>query len=186
MRKGSRFLIISSSLLFSFSLRTITSIQLQSETYLPQIHSFILFSRSCKSRYQRVLGEMGRRILNQAMSKIVNAERRSRATATLQPISGLMSSFLNVMKHRGYIKDFEVQDPHRVGSITVELQGRIKECKVLMHRQDIKAKDIEEYKTRNLPTRQWGYVVISTPNGVLDHEQAIEQKVGGQVIGYFH
>ncbi|KAI3860580.1 hypothetical protein MKX03_007931, partial [Papaver bracteatum] len=44
---------------------------------------------------------MGRRILNQAMSKIVNAERRSRATATLQPISGWMSSFLNVMKHRG-------------------------------------------------------------------------------------
>ncbi|KAI3882612.1 hypothetical protein MKX03_007556 [Papaver bracteatum] len=43
---------------------------------------------------------MARRILNQAMSKIVNAERRSRSTATLQPISGLMSSFLNVMKHR--------------------------------------------------------------------------------------
>jgi len=33
---------------------------------------------------------------------------------------------------------------------------------------------------------QWGYVVIRTPNGVLDHEEAIRQNVGGQVLGYFH
>ena len=33
---------------------------------------------------------------------------------------------------------------------------------------------------------QWGYVVITTPNGVLDHEEAIKQNVGGQVLGYFH
>uniref|UniRef100_A0A0E0JG50 Small ribosomal subunit protein uS8c n=1 Tax=Oryza punctata TaxID=4537 RepID=A0A0E0JG50_ORYPU len=30
-----------------------------------------------------------------------------------------------------------------------------------------------------------GYVVITTPNGVLDHEEAIRQNVGGQVLGYF-
>jgi small subunit ribosomal protein S15Ae len=28
--------------------------------------------------------------------------------------------------------------------------------------------------------------VITTPNGVLDHEEAIRQNVGGQVLGYFH
>ena len=33
---------------------------------------------------------------------------------------------------------------------------------------------------------QWGYVVITTPDGVLDHEEAIRKNVGGQVLGYFH
>lgn len=33
---------------------------------------------------------------------------------------------------------------------------------------------------------QWGYVVITTPNGVLDHEEAVQQNVGGQVLGYFY
>jgi len=33
---------------------------------------------------------------------------------------------------------------------------------------------------------QWGYVVITTPDGVLDHEEAIKKNVGGQVLGYFH
>lgn len=32
---------------------------------------------------------------------------------------------------------------------------------------------------------QWGYVVITTPDGVLDHEEAIKKNVGGQVLGYF-
>jgi small subunit ribosomal protein S15Ae len=33
---------------------------------------------------------------------------------------------------------------------------------------------------------QWGYVVITTPDGVLDHEEAARRNVGGQVLGYFH
>ncbi|KAL9661935.1 hypothetical protein QQ045_026763 [Rhodiola kirilowii] len=81
------------------------------------------------------------------------------------------------MKTRGYIKDFEVHDPHRVGRITVQLQGRVNDCKALTYRQDLKARDIEAYKTRALPTRQWGYVVSTTPNGVLDHEEAMRQNV---------
>ncbi|XWS17371.1 hypothetical protein CRYUN_Cryun33cG0061700 [Craigia yunnanensis] len=129
---------------------------------------------------------MGRRILNDALRSIVNAEKRSKATVELKPISNVISSFLNIMKYRGYIKNFEVFDPHRVGRITVELQGRVNDCRALTYRQDIKAKDIEKYKTLKLPTHQWGYVVISTPDGILDHEEAIRRNVGGQVLGYFH
>ncbi|KAJ0031942.1 hypothetical protein Pint_13341 [Pistacia integerrima] len=129
---------------------------------------------------------MGRRILNDALRSIVNAERRGKSHVELKPISTVMSSFLNIMKYRGYIKDFQVYDPHRVGRITVQLLGRVKDCRALTYRQDIKAKNIEEYTTRTLPTRQWGYVVITTPDGVLDHEEAQRRNVGGQVLGYFH
>jgi len=126
------------------------------------------------------------RILNEALRKMVNAEKRGFTKVQLQPMSLLMVNYLNVMKSRGYIKDFEVFEPHRVGRITVELQGRIKDCKALSYRQDIRAKDIESYKSRILPTRQWGYVVITTTNGVFDHEEAQRQNVGGRVLGYFY
>ena len=56
--------------------------------------------------------------------------------------------------YTGYIKDFQVNDPHRVGRITVELQGRINDCRAIMHRHDVKAKEIEQYRIRKLPTRQ--------------------------------
>lgn len=86
----------------------------------------------------------------------------------------------------GYIKNFQVHDPQRVGKITVELQGRVNDCRALTYRQDLKARDIEQYRIRTLPTHQWGYVVITTPDGILDHEEAMSRNVGGQVLGYFH
>ncbi|GAB2266970.1 40S ribosomal protein S15a-5 [Dionaea muscipula] len=129
---------------------------------------------------------MGKRILNDALRTIVNAERRNKGVTELRNVSSLMCSFFSIMKTRGYIKDFQVHDLHRVGRITVELAGRINDCKALTYRQYLKAKDIEEYKLRTLPTKQWGYVVMTTPNGVLDHEEAMKQNVGGQVLGYFY
>ncbi|KAK2358873.1 40S ribosomal protein S15a-1 [Trifolium repens] len=107
---------------------------------------------------------MGRRILNDALRSMVNAEKRGKAMVELKPISTVISSFLQIMKHRGYIKDFQA----------------------LTYRQDLKAKDIEAYRLRTLPTHQWGYVVITTPDGVLDHEEAARRNVSGQVLGYFH
>ncbi|TYH60579.1 hypothetical protein ES332_D08G304000v1 [Gossypium tomentosum] len=83
-------------------------------------------------------------------------------------------------------RNFELFDLHGVGKITVEPQGRVNDCQARTYRQDIKVKDIEKYTTFKLPTRQWGYVVISTPDGILDHGEAIRRNVGGQVLGYFH
>ncbi|GAA0142916.1 ribosomal protein [Lithospermum erythrorhizon] len=129
---------------------------------------------------------MGRRILNEALSTIVNAEKRGFASAKLNPVSHITASFLQIMKYRGYVKDFQLHDPHRVRKIDVQLLGRINDCRAITYRQDIKARNIEAYTKRTLPTRQWGYVVISTPNGLMDHEEAIRQNVGGQVLGYFY
>ena len=44
---------------------------------------------------------MGRRILNDALRSIVNAEKRGKATVELKPISNVISSFLKIMKDRG-------------------------------------------------------------------------------------
>jgi ribosomal protein S8 len=55
---------------------------------------------------------MGRRILNDALRTMVNAERRGKATALLQPISGVMVSFLNIMKHRGISSILSLLDFH--------------------------------------------------------------------------
>ncbi|VAI92283.1 unnamed protein product [Triticum turgidum subsp. durum] len=110
---------------------------------------------------------MGRRILNDALRKMVNAERRGKATAQLQPISGFMISFLNIMKHRGII--FLRYSIH-IGMEKSPWNFRegLKIAK-LTYRQDLKAMEIDKYRTRMLPTRQRGYVVVTTPNGVLDH-----------------
>lgn len=46
---------------------------------------------------------MGRRILNDALRTIVNAEKRGKASVELKPVSTVMSSFLKIMKEKGHI-----------------------------------------------------------------------------------
>jgi len=49
---------------------------------------------------------MGRRILNDALRTIVNAEKRGKASVELKPVSTVMSSFLKIMKEKGEIFHF--------------------------------------------------------------------------------
>ncbi|URE03518.1 40S ribosomal protein [Musa troglodytarum] len=66
---------------------------------------------------------MGPRILNDVLRTIVNAEKRGKATANLQPISTVMVSFLNFMKIRGYIKDFQFSIEHLANEEKVQWWG---------------------------------------------------------------
>ncbi|KAL6294126.1 hypothetical protein ACE6H2_002268 [Prunus campanulata] len=36
---------------------------------------------------------------------------------------------------------------------------------------------------RLLPSRQFGYIVLTTSNGIMDHEEARRKNVNGKVLG---
>ena len=103
-----------------------------------------------------------------------------------------------MMKH-GYIGEFEIVDDHRAGKIVVNLTGRLNKCSVISPRLDIKLKvslilippangsfqDLEKYTTTLLPSRQFGYLILSTSAGIMDHEEARRKHVGGKILGFF-
>lgn len=46
--------------------------------------------------------------------------------------------------------------------------------------------ELESWMERLLPSRQFGFVVLTTSSGILDHEEARRKKVGGKVLGFFY
>jgi len=36
-----------------------------------------------------------------------------------------------------------------------------------------------------LPSRQFGYVVLTTSDGIIDHEEAKKKHTGGKILGFF-
>lgn len=86
----------------------------------------------------------------------------------------------------GYIGEFEIVDDHRSGKIVVDLIGRINKCGVISPRFDIKLKHIEQWITDLLPSRQFGFIVLTTSSGIMDHEEARRKGCGGKVLGYFY
>ena len=86
----------------------------------------------------------------------------------------------------GYINEFEVVDDQRAGKIVVELNGRLNKCGVISPRYDLKIKDFEKFIYNILPSRQFGYVLLTTTFGIMDHEEAKRKHVGGKALGYFY
>jgi len=90
------------------------------------------------------------------------------------------------MQQHGYINEFEIVDDARNGKIVVDLNGRLNKCGVISPRFDLKLKNFEKFLTQILPSRQFGYVVLTTNKGILDHEEARRQQIGGKVLGFFY
>ena len=86
----------------------------------------------------------------------------------------------------GYIGEFEIIDDKRGGKIVINLLGRVNKCGVISPRFNLKVKNYEKILYQILPSRQFGYVVISTNQGIMDHNEARKKHLGGKIIGFFY
>ncbi|KAJ8253893.1 hypothetical protein COCON_G00205050 [Conger conger] len=124
-------------------------------------------------------------VLADALKSINNAEKRGKRQVLIRPCSKVIVRFLTVMMKHGYIGEFEIIDDHRAGKIVVNLTGRLNKCGVISPRFDLQLKDLEKWQNNLLPSRQFGYIVLTTSAGIMDHEEARRKHTGGKILGFF-
>ena len=127
--------------------------------------------------------------LANAMATILNNEVRGKKEAIIMPASKLIAAVLKVMQREGYIGEFEYIDDGRWGKIKAQLLGRINKCGVIKPRLPVKYKDLRtmpEWLRKYLPSRNIGVIILSTPEGVMSHKEALKRKIGGIVLAYVY
>lgn len=123
---------------------------------------------------------MSQDVVADVLNQMMNAKRAKRETVITRRFSKLLINLLELMKQQDYI-DYEIKD----GELKIMLK-EIAECKAIKPRYTVNKKNIEKYVRRYLPSRNFGYVIISTNKGLLTHQKAKEDKSGGSLIAYFY
>lgn len=127
--------------------------------------------------------------LANALTTIYNNEMRGNKEAIIMPASKLIANVLRVMQREGYVGEFEYIDDGRWGKIRVKLLGRINKCGAIKPRVPVKYRDLlvlPEHLRRFLPSKDVGILIISTPQGLMTHKEAVEKRVGGIAIAYVY
>ena len=93
---------------------------------------------------------------------------------------------LRLIQGKGYVGEIEFIDDGRQGKFRVQLFGRINECKAVTPRFKTRVFEMEKWEKRFLPSRNLGVVILSTPMGVMDHNKAKEENVGGVLLAYVY
>ncbi|ELW70519.1 40S ribosomal protein S15a [Tupaia chinensis] len=124
-------------------------------------------------------------VLANALNSCNNAEKRGKCQGLIRPCSKVIVQFLTVMMKHGYIGKFEIIDDHRAGKVAVNLTGRVNKCGVISPRFDVQLKDLEKWHNNLFPSRQFGFIVLTTSAGIMDHERSKTETQKGKILGFF-
>ena len=126
---------------------------------------------------------MSHDVVADALNMIRNAKKARKDTVKINIISNLLVEVLKIMKQTGAIKKYKINSKEKNIELTI---GELTECKAIKPRFSCDVSQIERYRRRYLPSRNLGVMVISTNKGLVTHEEAQKENIGGSLIAYFY
>ncbi len=126
---------------------------------------------------------MSQDIVADALNMVKNAKKARKETVKVKKISNLLIEILKIMKQKEAIKKYKIDIKNKSIEITL---GDLSECNAVKPRFSVDKTQIEKYRRRYLPSRKLGTLIISTNKGLITHEEAQEEEIGGCLIAYFY
>ncbi|MFQ6074901.1 MAG: 30S ribosomal protein S8 [Candidatus Bathyarchaeia archaeon] len=124
--------------------------------------------------------------LSNAFSTIINNEVKNKRECVIEPASKLVGHALRVLQQNGYVGEFEFIDDGRFGKFVVQLMGRVNKCGAIRPRYSVKVGEFKVWEEKYLPSRDVGILILTTSKGVVSHRDAMERRIGGQLLAYVY
>lgn len=126
---------------------------------------------------------MAHDIVADALNMLRNAKKAKKEVVRIKIISNVLIEILKIMKQKGAIKKYKIGPKDKSLEVTL---ADFTECKAIKPRFSCNRSQIEKYRRRYLPARNLGIMILSTNKGLMTHEEAEEEKIGGSLIAYFY
>ena len=123
--------------------------------------------------------------LSDALVLIKNADHVGKENAII-PASRLIGEVLKLLTEKGYLNNYEYRENGKGGEFDISLNGKINGCGAIKPRFSVKLKDMERHEARYLPAKDFGLLILTTPYGVMNNDQAKEALTGGKLLAYVY
>lgn len=123
---------------------------------------------------------MSQDVVSDALNELMNAKKARKDTVIIKKHSKVLRNILDIAKESGYL------DYSSEGN---ELKIKIKdlnEIKAIKPRFTVSVKKINYYTRRFLPARNFGFLIVSTNQGLMKADDAVTKKLGGCLIAYVY
>jgi len=129
-------------------------------------------------------------MLNDTLANTLNnlfmASKEGKSESIAKPVSKVMLKVLQIMQDYKYIGSFEVTDDKKGKFVKINIIGALNKCGVIKPRFPVKLDDYEKFEKRYLPAKDFGIIIVSTSKGIMTHNEAKEQKLGGKLLAYIY
>jgi small subunit ribosomal protein S8 len=123
---------------------------------------------------------MSQDIVSDALNEIMNAKRARKTNVIIKKHSKLLRKILDIAKDRGYL-EYEINGKE----LKIEIK-ELNEIKSIKPRHTVSVNKIDYYIRRFLPARDFGFLIVSTNQGIMISNDAINKNLGGCLIAYVY
>lgn len=123
---------------------------------------------------------MSQDIISDTLNQIMNAKKAKKDRVMVKKHSRFLIKILDLMKDLSYLD-------YKINGQQIEIKIKtLSECRSIKPRFNVSYQEIDRYTRRFLPARNFGYLIMTTSQGLLTSEEAQKRKIGGSLIAYVY
>lgn len=124
--------------------------------------------------------------LADALNRIKVHKNVGQSECTLKPASKLIREVLALLQTHNYIGEFEFVDDGKSGEFKLRNIGSINDCGVIKPRFSVKKSEWSKWEQRFIPSKDFGFLIVTTPQGLMTNHEARKRGIGGKLIAYVY
>lgn len=124
--------------------------------------------------------------LADALVHIMNCEKIAKSECIIKPSSKIIKDVLNLLKRERYVGDFEIINQGSYEILRLNLLNKINKIGIIRPYFSVKKDNFEKFEKRYLPSKELGFLIISTSKGLMTNIEAKQKEIGGRLIAYVY
>ncbi len=124
--------------------------------------------------------------LANVLSHVMIEDKKGKKKIVLKNNSKIIREVLTLLNKNNYLGTFKVIEDGKAGLIEVNLLGAINKTNVIKPRHSVKLTNYEKFEKRYLPAFGFGFLIVSTNQGIMTQEEAVKKKLGGKLLAYVY